>query len=79
MILNPKQRTVLLSITTEWQTPSQIANELSTFSGDLSDVQQVLKDLLRAGLVQINPVVFGLYRLTTEGINIKELELRKNN
>jgi hypothetical protein len=57
MNLTPKQRNVLLSLTTEWQTPIQIANQLPKASGILSDVQQALKDLLSEGLVQINPVV----------------------
>ncbi|MFJ5717584.1 hypothetical protein [Neobacillus sp. NPDC093127] len=78
MNLTPKQRSVLLSLTTEWQTPIQIANQLPKPSGNLSDVQQALKDLLSDGLVQINPVVFGLYRLTTDGITIKELEMSEN-
>ncbi|ETI70905.1 hypothetical protein BAVI_00055 [Neobacillus vireti LMG 21834] len=69
--MTSKQRIVLLTLTTEWQTPIQIVNELPKASGNLSDVQEALKDLLRIGLVQINPAVFGLYRLTTEGITIK--------
>ncbi|TWE05988.1 hypothetical protein FB550_1023 [Neobacillus bataviensis] len=78
MNLTPKQRIVLLSLTTEWQTPIQIANQLPKASGNLPDVQQALKDLLSVGLVQINPVVFGLYRLTADGKTIKELELSEN-
>ncbi|WHY88537.1 hypothetical protein QNH39_12140 [Neobacillus novalis] len=46
MNFSTKQRSVLLSITTEWQTAIQIANQLPKPSGNLSDVQQVLKDLL---------------------------------
>ncbi|WP_176586141.1 hypothetical protein [Priestia megaterium] len=75
MNLTQKQRIVLLALTTEWQTPLQIATQLSKASENLSDVQQALKDLLSEGLVQINPVVFGLYRLTTDGKNLKEIEL----
>lgn len=78
MNLTPKQRIVLLSLTTKWQTSIQIANQLPKASGNLSDVQQALKDLLNEGLVQINPAVFGLYRLTAEGKTIKELELSEN-
>ncbi|MFM1655726.1 hypothetical protein ACI7RC_27040 [Brevibacillus sp. B_LB10_24] len=78
MELTPKQRIVLLSLTTEWQTPIQLANQLPKASGNVSDVQEVLKDLLREGLVQINPVVLRLYRLTADGITIKELELGDN-
>jgi hypothetical protein len=78
MNLTPKQPIVLLSLTTEWQTPIQIANQLPKASGILSDVQQALKDLLSEGLVQINPVVIGLYRLTTDGKTAKELKLSEN-
>ncbi|HEY2420444.1 MAG TPA: hypothetical protein VGI04_03480 [Neobacillus sp.] len=74
MNLTAKQRTVLQFLTTEWQTPIQIANQLPKGSEDSSDVQQALKDLLREGLVQVNPVVFGLYRLTADGITIRDSE-----
>lgn len=75
MNLTPIQRTVLQVLTNEWQTPIQIADQLPEASGNLSDVQQALKDLLKEGLVQVNSVVFGLYRLTTDGEAIKESEL----
>ena len=75
MNLTPKQRTVLLTLTTEWITPKQIAGKLPEEWGNISSVNQTLKDLMLIGLVQVNPVMFGLYRLTTEGMNIKELEL----
>ncbi|MFT4005655.1 MAG: hypothetical protein QM683_08450 [Lacrimispora sp.] len=78
MNLTAEQRTVLLFLTTEWQTPIQIADQLPKASGNLSDVQQALKDLLNEGLVQINSAVLGLYRLTAEGKTIKELELSEN-
>ncbi|WP_377520297.1 hypothetical protein [Priestia megaterium] len=78
MNLTQKQRIVLLSLTNEWQTPLQIANQLSKASENLSDVQQALKDLLNKGLVQINPVFFGLYRLTTDGKTLKDVELSKS-
>lgn len=78
MDLTSKQRTVLLSLTTEWQTPIKIANKLPEASLNLSDIQQVLQDLLRVGLVQINPVVLGLYRLSTDGITLRELEWNEN-
>ncbi|GIP23344.1 hypothetical protein [Paenibacillus sp. J22TS3] len=74
MNLTSKQRIVLLLLTNEWQTPIQIAGQLSE-AGDLSDVQQALKDLLKEGLVQTNPTVLGLYRLTPEGTAMKESEL----
>ncbi|GIP39441.1 hypothetical protein J31TS4_27210 [Paenibacillus sp. J31TS4] len=73
MNLTSTQRAVLLSLTTEWQTPIQIANELPEASGELAEVQQALKDLLLEGLVQTNPVVLGLYRLTADGITRKDL------
>lgn len=78
MNLTAEQRTVLLFLTTEWQTPIQIADQLPKASGNLSDVQQALKDLLNERLVQVNSAVFGLYRLTAEGKTIKELELSEN-
>lgn len=78
MNMTSKQRIVLLALTTEWQTPIQIANQLPKASENLSDVQQALKDLLNEGLVQANSVVFGLYRLTTDGKTIKALEMSEN-
>ncbi|MFF2752805.1 hypothetical protein ACFVR1_03470 [Psychrobacillus sp. NPDC058041] len=78
MNLTPKQRTVLLSLSTEWMTPTQIAGRLPEEWGNLSYVNQTLKDLMLVGLVQANPVMFGLFRLTTNGTNIKELELGEN-
>lgn len=78
MSMTPLQQSVLLALTTEWQTPEQIASQLPKASGNLSDVNQSLKDLLREGLVQANPVVFGLYRLTTLGTTIKTTELCEN-
>ncbi|MDY0396116.1 hypothetical protein ACFSMW_02335 [Virgibacillus halophilus] len=78
MELTPKQRVVLISLTTEWQTPIQLTNQLPKASGDLPDVQEALKELLSEGLVQTNPVVIGLYRLTTKGIATKGAELDKS-
>ncbi|MET3320246.1 UNVERIFIED_ORG: hypothetical protein ABIC97_003346 [Peribacillus simplex] len=78
MDLTSKQRTLLLSLTTDWQTPIQIAGRLPKEWGNLSCVNQTLKDLMREGLVQANPVMFGLVRLTTDGTTIKELELGEN-
>ncbi|MGG0285202.1 hypothetical protein ABEY41_08725 [Peribacillus butanolivorans] len=78
MDLTSKQRTLLLSLTTDWQTPIQIAGRLPKEWGNLSCVNQTLKDLMREGLVQANPVMFGLFRLTTDGTTIKELELGEN-
>lgn len=46
--------------------------------GNLSCVNQSLKGLMRKGLVQANPVMFGLFRLTTDGTTIMELELGEN-
>ena len=66
MNLTPMQQSVLSALTTEWQTPMQIAGRLPA-SENLSDVNQALKDLLREGVVQANPVVFGLYRRQEDG------------
>jgi hypothetical protein len=77
MNLTPLQQSVLLALTTEWQTPAQIAGQFPKASENPSDVNQSLKDLLREGLVQANPVVFGLYRLTTLGTH-KTTELHGN-
>ncbi|MFE4814143.1 hypothetical protein ACFQ9Y_23930 [Peribacillus simplex] len=78
MDLTPKQRNLLLSLTTDWQTPIQIAGRLPKEWKNLSCVNQTLKDLVREGLVQPNPIMFGLFRLTTDGMTIKELELGEN-
>jgi len=56
-----------MALTTEWQTPLQIADQLPQASWNISDVNQSLKDLMHKGLAQANPVVLGLYRLTTLG------------
>lgn len=75
MNLSPNLRTVLLALTPEWLSPLQISDRLPKEWGELSRVNQSLKDLVKLGLVQINPVVFGLYRLTSDGAAIKELKL----
>lgn len=67
MNMMPLQQSIILALTTEWQTPAHIADRLPKASVNVSDVNQALKDLLREGYVQANPVVFGLYRLTTLG------------
>ena len=78
MDLTPKQRNLLLSLTIDWQTPIQISGRLPKEWGTLSCINQTLKELVREGWVQANPVMFGLFRLTTEGMSIKELELGEN-
>lgn len=78
MNLSERQQSVLLALTSEWQTPVQIAGQLPKSSENPSDVNQSLKDLMREGLVQTNPVVIGLYRLTELGITIKTTELLEN-
>ncbi|MCJ8008573.1 hypothetical protein ACFFF5_08145 [Lederbergia wuyishanensis] len=78
MDLTPTQRSVLLELTTEWQTPKQIADKLPEAGGNPSYVNEALKELIREGLVQANPAVFGLYRLTKDGMDIKTLELDIN-
>lgn len=72
-----QMRQYLRNKTLQWL-HEQIANQLPKASWNLSDVQQALKDLLSEGLVQVNSVVFGLYRLTTDGKTTKELELSEN-
>ncbi|WMT39518.1 hypothetical protein RE628_19135 [Paenibacillus sp. D2_2] len=71
MNLTPLQQNVLLTLTTEWQTPIQIAAQLSNASEDTSSVNQPLKDLVQKGLVQVNPIIMGMYRLTPDGTSIK--------
>ncbi|MBS4196777.1 hypothetical protein [Lederbergia citri] len=78
MNFTPKQRAVLLELTSEWQTPIQIADWIPEAGGNPSYVNETLKDLMSEGLVQANPTVFGLYRLTKDGMDIKTLELDKN-
>lgn len=73
MDLTENQRKVILVLTTEWQTPIQIADQLPEAPENLSVVQQTLKDLLSEGLIQTNPVVLGLYRLTDEGKMKKQI------
>lgn len=70
MNLPSNQRSVLLALTTDWQTPIQIAAQLP--NGDLNTVNQALKDLMSKGFVQVNPVVFSMYRLTSNGTATKE-------
>lgn len=41
--------------------------QLSNASEDTSSVNQPLKDLVSKGLVQVNPVILGMYRLTSDG------------
>ncbi|RKN70560.1 MarR family transcriptional regulator [Paenibacillus ginsengarvi] len=77
MNLTPQQQSVLLALTTEWQTPAQIADQLQVAPENLSDVNQSLKELLHEGLAQVNPVVFGLYRLTALGTH-KKAEVCEN-
>ncbi|MBS4207236.1 hypothetical protein [Bacillus sp. FJAT-50079] len=77
MILTPYQQLVLHVLSAEWQTPIQLVNQIPKESGNLSDVQQALKDLLHEGLVQVNPVVLGMYRLTSDGTATKADLLEK--
>lgn len=77
MNFTPQQQAVFLALTTEWQTPVQIASHLSDAWGNPSHLNERLKELMSKGLVQANPVVPGLYRLTTEGM-ARKLELGEN-
>ncbi|MBS4219880.1 hypothetical protein KHA96_16320 [Bacillus sp. FJAT-49711] len=74
MDLTSKQQSVLGELTVDWKTPIQIAERLPQAEGNLSDVNETLIGLVSAGLVQANPTVFGLYRLTEDGMNIKKLD-----
>jgi len=74
MNLTSKQRFILGELTAEWETPIQIAERLPEAEGNLSYVNETLKGLVSAGLVQANPTVFGLYRLTEDGMDIKKLD-----
>lgn len=78
MNLTPNQQTLLLSLTTEWLTPKQIADRLPEQWGDLPQVNQSLKDFMREGLIQTNPVMLGMYRLTADGTALKELVWKEN-
>ncbi|WP_028551975.1 hypothetical protein [Paenibacillus sp. UNC451MF] len=78
MNLTPLQQSLILALTTEWQTPAQITGQLPKAMRNPSDVNQSLKDLLQKGLVQVNPVVFALYRLTALGTTTKKTELHEN-
>jgi Fe2+ or Zn2+ uptake regulation protein len=69
--LTPNQQTVLLAFTTEWLSPMQLSERLPQEGGNLYSVNQSLKELVRLGLVQINPVIFGMYRITADGITLK--------
>ncbi|CAM4420234.1 hypothetical protein FHS16_003810 [Paenibacillus endophyticus] len=71
MNLTLQQQTVLTALTAEWQTPAQLAEQLPQASDNPLDVNRLLKDLLREGLVQANPVVLGLYQLTALGTTIQ--------
>ncbi|MGE8081898.1 hypothetical protein [Peribacillus loiseleuriae] len=78
MKLTPNQRIVLLELTTKWETSIQIAERLPKEWRSVPSVFQSLKDLLREGLVQANPLVPGMYRLTIDGTTLKELVLGEN-
>jgi len=65
MNLTPNQQAVLLTLTTDWQTPIQIATQFP--NGDTDTINQALKDLISNGYAQVNPVIFGMYRLTSDG------------
>lgn len=71
MNLTHNQRTVLLELTTKWETSVQIAERLPKESSSVPSVFQSLKDLLSEGLVQANPSVPGMYRLTSDGTATK--------
>lgn len=49
MNLTSKHRTVLLTLTTEWITPKQIPGKLPEEWGNISTVNQTLKELMLIG------------------------------
>ncbi|QHW29775.1 hypothetical protein GZH47_02250 [Paenibacillus rhizovicinus] len=67
MNLTSDQQTVLRALTTEWQSPIQVSESLPEGWGDLSSMNQLLKELIGLKLAQTIPVVIGLYRLTADG------------
>jgi predicted transcriptional regulator len=73
MNLTGVQKAVLLTLTSEWQSSSQIANQIPSSIGAPSDVNESLRDLMNLGLVQVNPIVLGTYRLTATGISVKKM------
>ncbi|CAJ1003903.1 hypothetical protein [Brevibacillus aydinogluensis] len=78
MRLTEKQKAVLLALTNEWQTPTQIAKKLPGKNEEWaamygsSYVNQPLKALIREGLVIKKPDSRGQYRLTPGGAAIKD-------
>lgn len=78
MPLTPEQQSVLKVLTTEWQTPAQLAGRLGDASENVSGVNRSLRDLLRDGLAQANPAVLGLYRLTAQGIAARKVQSEEN-
>jgi len=77
MNLTPIQQSILRSLSTEWKAPKQIIGRLPKEYADLTSINQSLKVLVSEGLVQVNPVMLGLYRLTKLGENIQN-EWSKN-
>lgn len=71
MNLTVDQQSVLIVLTTDWQTPLQISSQLPQTSEESIDVNQTVKDLIRANYVQANPIILGMYRLTEEGSALK--------
>lgn len=77
--LTDKQRSVLLALTNDWQTPTKIAARLPKSLEEKdwaplygsSYVNQPLKALLREGLAEMNPEKRGQYRLTEMGLAVK--------
>ncbi|NIK80045.1 hypothetical protein FHS15_005229 [Paenibacillus castaneae] len=68
----------LQNVVKDCTTPKQIADRLPEQWGDLPQVNQSLKDFMREGLIQTNPVMLGMYRLTADGTALKELVWKEN-
>jgi len=84
MRLTEKQKAVLLALTNEWQTPTQIAKKLPGINEEWaamygsSYVNQPLKALMREGLAEKKPDTRGQYRLTLRGAFIKDKLVKEN-
>lgn len=78
MNFTPEHQAVLLARTNKWQTPMQVAGRLPIAQGNPINVNELITELMCEGLVQANPVVLGLYRLTVDGMTRKALELGEN-
>jgi len=83
-ILTDKQYSVLMALTDEWQTPTQIAGKLEQSKQNptwaalygSSYVNQPLKALVKRWWVEVNPDKRGQYRLSDLGKSVMD-EVRR--